>query len=43
MGARVKRFYDGGLWTKQQVHDVVGAGAITKEEYKTITGEEYTV
>lgn len=41
MGARIKRFYDGGLWTKQQVHDATRVGAITEDEYKIITGEDY--
>lgn len=41
MFARIKRFYDNGLWTKQQVHDVVAVGAITPEEYELITGEPY--
>ena len=41
MFARIKRFYDGGLWTKEQVHTVVGLGTITPEQYKQITGENY--
>lgn len=43
MGARIKRFYDGKLWTKEQVHIVTGIGSITQEEYKVITGEDYVV
>lgn len=41
MGERAKRFYDKNLWTKQQMHDVTRVGAITKEEYEIIVGEEY--
>lgn len=41
MAERIKRFYDNELWTKQQVHDAVGAKAITAVEYQSITGEEY--
>ncbi len=38
---KVKRYYDRGLWPKEWVHDAVGKGWITAEEYKEITGEEY--
>lgn len=38
---RIKRFYDLGLWTKQQVRDGVVAGVITAEEYEEITGDVY--
>lgn len=41
MFARIKRFYDGGLWTKEQVYNAVGAGAITADEYELIVGEKY--
>lgn len=41
MFARIKRFYDNGLWTKEQVHIVTGLGTITPEQYKEITNEEY--
>lgn len=41
MFARIKRFYDSKLWTKEQVYNAVGAGAITVDEYKLITGEKY--
>ncbi|WP_017728806.1 XkdX family protein [Halalkalibacterium ligniniphilum] len=41
MFARIKRFYDNNLWTKEQVYNAVGAGAITVEEYEQITGEVY--
>lgn len=41
MFARIKRFYDNGLWTKEQVHTVTGLGVLTPKEYKEITGEDY--
>lgn len=37
----VKQFYDGGLWSINRVHDAVGKGWITAEEYQEITGEDY--
>lgn len=39
--AKVKRYYDEGLWSKRQVHDAVVKGWITAQEYETITGEPY--
>ena len=38
---QVKRYYDKGLWTLQQVKNAVVAKWITEREYKTITGESY--
>ena len=38
----IKGFYDKGLWTIEQVHIAVEKGKITAEEYKTITGQDYT-
>lgn len=37
----IKGFYEKGLWTKKQVHDVVAAGRITPEQYEEITGDPY--
>ncbi len=37
---RVKMYYDKGLWSKEQVYNVVGK-VITAEEYEEITGESY--
>nr|MDH3163246.1 XkdX family protein [Bacillus licheniformis] len=37
----IKGFYEDGLWTKKQVHDVVVAGRITPEQYEEITGDPY--
>lgn len=39
--AKVKRYYDEGLWSKRQVHDAVVKGWITVKEYEIITGEPY--
>ncbi|MCR9040963.1 XkdX family protein [Bacillus sp. L381] len=38
---RIKDLYDSGLWTKKKVHDTVGVGRITPEQYKEITGDTY--
>ena len=38
---RIKRFYDGGLWTKSMVGDAVVKGVITPAQYEEITGEPY--
>ena len=39
--AKVKKYYDEGLWSKRQVHDAVVKGWITAEEYEIIVGESY--
>ena len=39
--AKVKRYYDEGLWTKSMVANAVVKGWITSEEYEIITGEPY--
>lgn len=38
----VKRYFDKGIYSKEDVSVFVTAGKITTEEYKDITGEEYT-
>lgn len=38
---KVKGYYNRGLWSKKQVHDAVGKGWITAEEYEIIVGEPY--
>lgn len=38
--AKVKGYYDKGLWSKERVYNAVGKW-ITPEEYKEITGEPY--
>ena len=37
---RIKKWYDQGLWTKEQVHQAVDKGLITEEEYIEIVGVE---
>ena len=37
----IERNYKRGLWTKMMVRIAVRKGVITKEQYKTITGEDY--
>ena len=39
--AKLKEYFDGGLWTKKQIGDAVSKGWITAEEYREITGEDY--
>lgn len=40
--AKVKMYYDTGLWSKSRVRAVVGKSyGITAEEYEEITGEPY--
>lgn len=36
----VKRFYERGIYSKEDVATFVQAGKLTPEEYKEITGEE---
>jgi uncharacterized XkdX family phage protein len=38
----IKRYYDSGLWTKEQVANAVVMGKITPLQYEQITGEPYT-
>lgn len=37
----VKRYYDKGIYSNEDVKKFVLAGKITPEQYKEITGEEY--
>lgn len=37
----VKRFYDMGLYSKEQVAAFFEKGKLTAEEYEKITGEKY--
>lgn len=39
---KIKEFYDKDLWTVEQVKMAVVKEKITTEEYKTITGQDYT-
>lgn len=38
----VKGFYDRGLWSQVRVRNAVIKNWITAEEYREITGEDYT-
>lgn len=38
MFKKIKRFYDLGLYTKEQVHDFVDKGVISEEQYIEIVG-----
>lgn len=40
MFEKVKRFYDLGLYTKEQVHLFVEKGVLSEEEYIEIVGVE---
>ena len=42
MYRKVKRLYDLGLYTAEQVKDFADRGKITAEEYEEITGIPYT-
>jgi len=37
----IKRYYDAGFWTKEQVAQAVVKGKITAAQYQSITGEVY--
>lgn len=43
MFEKIKRFYDLGLYTAEQVQKFVEKGVITEEEYKFIIEEETAV
>lgn len=38
----IKKYYDMGKYTDEQMKVFVKAGWITEAEYKTITGKKYT-
>ncbi len=38
----IKRYYDTKLWSKERVYNMVSRAVITAEEYKEITGEDYS-
>lgn len=40
--AKVKAYYDNGLWNKAMVRNAVVKGWITLAEYAEITGEVYS-
>lgn len=39
MFAKIKKFYDMGLYTKEQVHKFVEKGVITEKQYNEIVGD----
>lgn len=39
MFEKIKKYYDKGLYTKEQVHKFVEKGIITEEQYLEIVGE----
>ena len=39
---KVKNYYDKGFWNLEMVKNAVVKAWITSDEYKTITGEEYS-
>lgn len=39
---KIKGWYEAGYWTKTMVKNAVVKAKITIEEYKAITGEDYT-
>lgn len=41
MFAKIKKWYEQGLWTKQMVANAVVKGKITAAWYEEITGEPY--
>lgn len=41
MFAKIKRFYQLGLYSKVQVAQFVAKGIITQAQYKQITGDDY--
>lgn len=39
---KVKKYYDGDLWTVEMVRNAVSKGWITEEEYEEIVGVQET-
>lgn len=39
---KVKKWYDKGIWNKTMCRNVVVKGCITPEEFKEITGIDYS-
>ena len=42
MYAKIKRWYELGVWDKRKVRDAVSRNVITPEQYREITGETYS-
>lgn len=43
MFEKINKWFKLGLWTKEMVADAVVKGKISEEDYKEITGEDYSV
>mgnify|MGYP002623675772 CR=1 FL=1 len=41
MFEKIKKYYDRGFYTKEQVANFVKKGKLTAEQYKEITGYDY--
>lgn len=39
---KIKEWYEAGYWTAEMVHNAVVKNKITADEFKEITGEDYT-
>ena len=39
---KVKKYYELGLWNLKRLKNAVQKGAITSDEFKAITGKEYS-
>lgn len=39
---KVKGYFDANRWSEYRVHEAVGKGWITSDEYAEITGNPYT-
>lgn len=39
---KIKNYYDSSLWDEERVYNMVAKNIITAEEYKLITGKEYS-
>ena len=39
---KVKVWYELGLWSEERVKNAVKKGAVTAEEFKAITGKDYS-
>ena len=41
MAAKIKEYYERGLWNEERVRQAVARGVITPEKFKEITGKDY--
>ena len=42
MYEKVKKWYERGLWSEARVKNAVAKGVITADEFKAITGKDYS-